>query len=559
MPRTTTLALALVAAALLAACGGADTASGTDSGSRKLLATTSVASTFGVTAANGLLTVDSGAGLVFVVKQAGGDITSIRYNGGPELQLANDYSQLSSGLGATVSYAVSGGVAKITLSTPTATQYLLVRQGENNIYMGTYITAEPTVGELRWVTRFNPAYFNSFPVESNLGGAVSQVGEEDDVYVLADGTTRSKFYGNQRAMDLSIRGITGPGLGVFMAYGNRESSSGGPFYRDIQNQSNVPEHGYAAAVHVYNYLNSAHTQSEPFRTGFFGPYALLFNNGTATPAIPDMSWMESQNLSGLVPASQRGKVVGQGLYGFNLTNKFTVGFANATAQYWAAAKAPNGSFSIPAMKAGTYTMTVYKEELALYTETVTVQSGATTTLPLRTLGNDPQKDPAVWRIGTWDGTPLEFRNGDGIPTRHPSDVRNLPWSPTTYVVGDPARSFPALQWVRDINNPTTVRFTLTPEQVTSHTLRVGVTLSVKGARPQVKVNAWNSSNPSGPASIASRLTLGTYRGNNATYTFTVPASAFVAGTNTLTINAISGSTGNGFLSPALAYDAIDLL
>jgi hypothetical protein len=78
MPRTTTLALALVAAALLAACGGADTASGTDSGSRKLLATTSVASTFGVTAANGLLTVDSGAGLVFVVKQAGGDITSIR-------------------------------------------------------------------------------------------------------------------------------------------------------------------------------------------------------------------------------------------------------------------------------------------------------------------------------------------------------------------------------------------------------------------------------------------------------------------------------------------------
>jgi rhamnogalacturonan endolyase len=519
----------------------------------------SIASAFGVTAANGFLTVDSGAGLVFVVKQAGGDITSIRYNGGPELQFANDFSQLSSGLGATTSYTISGGVAKITLSTPTATQYLLVRQGENNIYMGTYITAEPTVGELRWVTRFNPAYFTSFPVESNVGGAVSQVGAEDDVYVLADGTTRSKFYGNQRAMDLSIRGITGPGIGVFMAYGNRESSSGGPFYRDIQNQSNVAEHGYAAVAHVYNYLNSAHSQTEAFRMGFHGPYALVFNDGSATPAIPDMSWMEGQNLSGWVPASQRGKVVGQGLYGFNLTNKFTVGFANATAQYWATAKAPNGNFTVPAMKPGTYAMTVYKGELALYTETVTVQSGATTTLPPRTLGRDPQNDSAVWRIGTWDGTPLEFRNGEGIVARHPSDVRSLSWGPVTYVVGDPASTFPALQWVRDVNNPTTVKFTLTPEQLTNHTLRIGVTLSVKGARPQVKVNAWNSANPAGPASIATRLTLGTYRGNNATYTFAVPASAFVAGTNTLTINAISGSTGNGFLSPALAFDAIDLL
>lgn len=555
---TSPLVLGLMFSALLSGCGGDSETAASPGQTPRLLASTTVASSFGVTAANGYLTVDSGAGLVFQVQQAGGDITSIQYNG-QELELPNDHSQLVSGIGATTTYSVSSGVAKITLSTPTLVQYFLVRQGENNIYMGTYNTAEPSVGELRWVTRLNPAYFTSFPVESNVGNAVGNVGTEDDVFLMADGTTRSKYYGNQRAMDLSIRGITGPGIGVFMAYGNRETSSGGPFFRDIQNQSNIPEAGYAAVAHVYNYLNSSHFQTDVFRTGFHGPYALMFNDGSTTPAVPDMSWMEGQNLSGWVPASTRGTVAGQGLYGFNLTDNFTVGFSNATAQYWTTAKAPNGNFSIPAMIPGTYTMTVYKDELAVYTESVTVNSGSTTTLPTRTLGHDPQKDAAIWRIGTWDGTPLEFLNGPNIKVFHPSDVRSSPWGPITYTVGDPFSTFPAAQWERNTNNPTTVKFTLTPDQVASHTIRVGITLAVGGGRPQIKVNGWSSANPASSTQAGTRLTIGTYRGNNTVFTFAVPASAFVAGTNTMTLNVISGSSGTGFLSPAVSYDAIDML
>jgi rhamnogalacturonan endolyase len=38
----------------------------------------------------------------------------------------------------------------------------------------------------------------------------------------------------------------------------------------------------------------------------------------------------------------------------------------------------------------------------------------------------------------------------------------------------------------------------------------------------------------------------------------VPASAFVAGSNTMTIGVVSGSSGEGFLSPGFAYDAVDL-
>jgi rhamnogalacturonan endolyase len=39
----------------------------------------------------------------------------------------------------------------------------------------------------------------------------------------------------------------------------------------------------------------------------------------------------------------------------------------------------------------------------------------------------------------------------------------------------------------------------------------------------------------------------------------VPASAFVAGTNTMVINVSSGQSGTAFLSPGFAYDALDML
>jgi rhamnogalacturonan endolyase len=54
------------------------------------------------------------------------------------------------------------------------------------------------------------------------------------------------------------------------------------------------------------------------------------------------------------------------------------------------------------------------------------------------------------------------------------------------------------------------------------------------------------------------LTVGTYRGNNTTYTYRIPESAFIAGTNTLVLTVVSGSGGTGFLSPGYSYDAVEL-
>jgi rhamnogalacturonan endolyase len=544
--------ISLAALCALSACGGGGTTDGQAAAPKFLAESTAVASSFGVAEDSDYLTVDTGAGLVFKVKKSNGDIKSIHYKGGPELQDQAKGSHISSGIGAAVSYTVSDSIAKITLTTPTLTHYLVVRAGENNIYMGTFVTAEPSVGELRWITRLNGSVFTQVPEESNLRGSIGNV-ESKDVFLMPDGTTRSKYYGNQRAIDLAVRGVSGDGVGAYMVYGNRESSSGGPFFRDIQNQSGTDSE-------VYNYMNSGHNQTGKWRMGFHGPYALMFTDGAAPAKAPNMAWMESLDLAGWVPSSVRGRIVGRGLDGFDTEHQYTVGFENDDAQYWTVAKAPNGHFNSPDMKPGTYTMTVYKDEIAVYTESVHVARGATIPLAPRLLQGDPDKTPALWRIGTWDGTPLEFLNGKTINLRHPSDVRNPSWGPVTYAVGAPSDLFPAAQWKSAANSPTTVTFTLTPEQIADHTIRIGLTAAYNGGRAQIKVNGWTSPIPSPSSQPKSRsLTIGTYRGNNVMYTYQVPASAFVAGTNTMTINVVSGTAGTGFLSPGYAYDALDLL
>ena len=43
------------------------------------------------------------------------------------------------------------------------------------------------------------------------------------------------------------------------------------------------------------------------------------------------------------------------------------------------------------------------------------------------------------------------------------------------------------------------------------------------------------------------------------FTYNIPASALVAGTNTLTMAVASGSGSTGFLSAGYSFDAIDLI
>jgi rhamnogalacturonan endolyase len=508
--------------------------------------------------------VDTGAGLVFQVRKTDGTITSIVFNGTEYNGPSGKGSHIASGLGSptTVTPESDGSTyVKMTLQTDATngvvsglTQYLIVRNGENRIYMATYTTAEPDVGELRWITRLDAALIPNGPAPSDNTGTTGAI-ESSDVFGHADGTSTSKYYGDNithgkdRAMDLTYCGATGPGIGCWMIYGTRESSSGGPFFRDIQNQNGGDQE-------IYNYMNSGHNQTEPTRVDhvLHGPYALDFTTG-APPTLPvDFSWMGNLGLNGWVAASDRGAVSGTAT-GVPAGFQGVVGFANATAQYWATVS--GGAYSCTGMKPGTYAATLYKGELAVATDSVTVAAGATTPLNLVSTETTPS---TIFRIGEWDGTPAGFLNADKIVQMHPQDVRMSPWTTTTFTAGvDDAAVFPAIQF-RAANSPTTIKFNLAPNQLVDLTVRIGLTCAYNSGRPQISVNSFTSAAPAASSQPSSRsFTIGTYRGNNALFTYTIPASALVAGTNTMTINPISGSTDLGtWLSAGWVYDAVEV-
>jgi rhamnogalacturonan endolyase len=88
---------------------------------------------------------------------------------------------------------------------------MVVKSGDATIYMATHTTAQPSIGELRFIARLNPNSLPSeypFGVVSTTGGSSSTV-EGSDVFVV-DGQTRSKFYSSERFIDDTRVCLNGP-------------------------------------------------------------------------------------------------------------------------------------------------------------------------------------------------------------------------------------------------------------------------------------------------------------------------------------------------------------
>ncbi|WKB55600.1 rhamnogalacturonan lyase B N-terminal domain-containing protein [Eleftheria terrae] len=525
---------------------------------------------FSLQADDNFYTVDTGAGLVFKVRrrdngvstQSPGDIASLVYKG-VQYQDASRGSQLNSGF----DYLYNGVSAvqvdalqldadhiRVTVQAGPLTHYYLARRGQPHIYMATHFTREPdTLNLARFILRVPVGVLPNGPEASDIRGNVGAI-EASDIFGMPNGETRSKHYSNMRLKDWRHIGATGPQAGLWIVRDNNEGNSGGPFYRSLLNQ------GTDRNQELTYIINYGEAQTEAFRTGILNAYTLAFTDGSAPGAI-DTAWLAGMGLKGYVGAAGRGGVAGVGIAGRDARHGYTVGFSSPAAQYWADVVGEKGHYRATGMLPGTYTMTVYKNELAVDTRTVTVSPGRTTVLHTLTPAGDPAKEPALWRIGDWDGTPLELLNGDKLTRMHPSDIRMAPWSVPPYVVGlsKAATGFPAAQW-KSVNGAVSVRFKLTREQLGSYTLRAGITTAHSGGRPVVQVNQWTSPVPAASAQPKTRmLTVGTYRGNNTLYSYTIPASALVVGDNVLTLRVASGSSGERFLSPGFAYDAIDLV
>ncbi|WP_327351345.1 rhamnogalacturonan lyase B N-terminal domain-containing protein [Streptomyces sp. NBC_01304] len=525
-----------------------------------LLATASAAA-FGYSDDGTNYVVDTGAQLVFKVSKSTGDLTSLAFRGKEYEGYGGKHSHVESGLGAsTVSVKQSGATILVSVTHGTLRHYYAARSGQNNVYLWTN-KADTSFTATRYIARIKAGIFpNSGPdawVEAS-----DTVIEAGDVWKQSSGQTRSKHYSGVRVMDYDYVGYTTGSVGLWMIRSNHEKASGGPFYRSLLRHSND------GGVGLYEILHYNQSQTEAMRFGLQGPYVLGFTDGAAPSSALfaknlDTSWVDGLGLAGWVGKSGRGKVAGVGISGRDTDHPYTVGFANAAAQYWATANASTGGFSCAGMLPGTYTLTIYKGELAVHTRQVEVTAGGTTALNTLTVTGDPSSANALWRLGNWDGTPGEFKNAKLMTYAHPSDTRASSWKGNVVIGSDATTSFPCYLW-KDVNDGILVYFKLTAAQVAAaHTLRIGVTTAYINGRPQVTVNDWVSAIPSPPTQPSTRsLTTGSYRGDNHTFVYNVPATAWQKDTgqyNVLKLNVVSGSSGTGYLSPGIAVDAIDLL
>lgn len=528
------------------------------------LAQTASAASFGWSDDGSNYVVDTGANLVFKVSKTNGDLTSLVYRGTEYQGYGGKNSHIESGLGtSTVTIGQSGSTILISVTYGTLKHYYAARSGENNIYLWTN-RADTSVASTRFILRAKAGLFLNDEPDSYTYAPTTI--EASDVFAKSDGQTRSKHYSKLRVGDYNYIGWSAGGVGLWIVRSNHEKASGGPFYRSLLRHQSADGGG------LYEILHYAQNQTENERFGLQGPYVIALTDGGAPssslfPGTLTTSWADSLGISGYVPASGRGRVAGVGITGRNTAYPYTVGLANSSSQYWGSARSSDGYFSITGILPGTYTLTVFKSELAVYTTSVTVTAGGTTTLNSIAIPstNDPSGASAIWRINDWTGTPSGFKNADLMTYAHPSDVRASAWTGNVVIgSGSETSAFPCYLW-KDVNSGLLVYFRLTAAQAAAaHTLRIGVTTAYANGRPQVVVNdTWTSAIPSPPTQPSTRsLTNGSYRGNNHTFTYSVPASAWRTDTsqyNVLKINVVSGSGSTGYLSAGTAIDAIDLL
>ncbi len=492
---------------------------------------------------------ESKPSVVIQINKSNGNLQSILVNG-TQLQKNPRGSHINSGFGkATVTAQTLGDDRILVTVKSMVTHYYAFKKGEPAVFMATWAATCPNPGEMRFIARLDSKALNQGNVERPGDDTSAKAIESKDIFIMPDGRTTSKYYSGVKFIDDKIHGSRGSNIGAYFAIGSYESSSGGPFFRDINSQT------AGDTEEIYFYQFSGHAQTEPFRENqLHGPYALCFTDGPP-PQMPAMGWMSTLDLKGWV--AQRGRVTGNAS-GLIPGVPYTVYLSNETAQYWTRVGA-DGKFATTSMKPGTYTMRLMRNELAVAKSEITVET-ATVTASL----TDPGLPDYLWRLGLPDGTPLGFRNAAKMGDMHPSDKRHEPWGPLNFIVRDAVptnlNDFPAAQW-SDVNNRNTITFNLTPDNVKDRVLEIGITVSHAGSRPILRVNGqWSSRDPRAPQTYQSRsITFGIWRGFDHLFTYQIPKSAFKAGSNTISIENLSGSGGyGGFLSHGFVYDYIAL-
>ncbi|KAI2641119.1 family 4 polysaccharide lyase [Xylaria nigripes] len=334
------------------------------------------------------------------------------------------------------------------------------RDGSADIWMGTDVNSESSVGALRFIFRLT-GLTEACPF-GNISVTVSDTAVEGFDVFIVDGQTRSKFYSSERFIDQSV-------------------------YRAIDLDETLPRRAL-------------------------------------------VSFFDSLGLTNYVPiSSHRGYVKGTAT-GVSSSLPIVVHWYNDDYQFWSYASSA-GDLTPTSMPAGVYIMNLYQNEFLAASKTVSVlpSSAATDDIPAAAAAHMESKI-IIFKLREYDGQPAGFLNTEN-QLQH-----------ECLVVAD--------GHFKGVNNGQKVSFFLSDAVSFTATPRIATTLAFTGGRPQTSVNSHTCSALATPTKIDSRgVTRGAYRGYGEIYECEIPAGALVRGANTVTINIISGSSGDEYSSP----------
>lgn len=471
-------------------------------------------------------------------------------------------------------------------SNPRMKQGYIMRKGVNGLYTyiivgGTATSSSVNIREMRVCTRLNTAFDYGYVTEAMQGTlptvatmkAVNKTGQlQDATFRLPDGSVYTKYNWANYVAEDSVHGLINSKMkiGVWNIPCSHEWINGGPMRQELTVHTDTKSPLTIQMLQGEHFGASAQSFNEG-EEKIYGPFLIYVNrknsraemvaDAQAEAHLQQQAWPFEWFHNSLYPtAAQRSTVSGR----INLTNyagadslQVALGEAGGDLYtqgkryiYWTTTN-HDGSFSIPNVRQGQYSLYVYALKGDITDQLVTNNIDVTTPqTDLGTISWTPQRyTDRLFLIGSNNLRSDGFSVSDSLRAYALYDL--VPAS-LVYEVG---KSHPQTDWyyAQCHNGTWTIRFKSTK----TYSGQAHLTISLAGATNKAKLQcAINGSNIGAPVSFGNDAAIyrsATQSGHHRLTTIDFDASYIQKGTNELTLT-MSGIGRNG----GMMYDCIKL-
>ena len=491
----------------------------------------------------------------------------------------------ATGLESTVNGYTIFSPTKLTVVTNTATMvdiaytsswgdlHYVARSGVSGLYSYFVATGIGSVGEFRTVywmdgNLFHTAYNGlenaiSLPTLSQIQAAKVV---QDATYQLTNGTIYTKYDASTYVDQDNLHGLYTNTQGLWMISPSHEYVNGGPMKQDLTVHMDA---GTGDAI-LLNMLVSGHygTPAVSIPSGkIYGPWLIYFNNGSIADAqaqakIEHAAWPYSWLSNPHYPLARTTVTAtlrladGRPASGATVTLAQPGGdvYTQGAGYIFSTQANASGQVVLPNVRPGSYSLYAWANGGSIgdvtnqYERDNIKVSGSSTNLGTLTW-SPPVYANALWQIGSADRKADEFKLGN-VPRQY-SLFKEVPAN-LTYTIG---KSTPANNWyyAQTLAGNWNVNFNLAHTYTGTAHLTVAMAGMSRTPTVQVKVNGTTVTTLTSYANDQAIYRSANQSGYYHLALITFPASRLKTGSNTVTFDATSVSSGGGVM-----YDTIKL-